>query len=100
MNIFLCLLHSFFNKLQAIKLMTNEISQLKWRCRRGMKELDLCLQAYLEHAYLHAAIEEQQTFKHLLALPDDELYALLILDNLSPNPLIQAIIHKIQRALS
>lgn len=79
--------------------MSNEIAQLKWRCRRGMKELDLLLHIYLEQHYFHATIEEQHTFKNLLTLPDDELYALLILEQAS-DPAVQTIIYKTQRTLS
>jgi len=56
----------------------NELSKLKWRCRRGMKELDVLLTRYLEQSYEQAPIAEQQTFQALLELPDMELYAYLV----------------------
>ncbi|TGO02253.1 hypothetical protein PN36_27835 [Candidatus Thiomargarita nelsonii] len=56
----------------------NELSKLKWRCRRGMKELDVLLTRYLEQCYEQAPIAEQQTFQALLELPDMELYAYLL----------------------
>ena len=42
-------------------------SRLKWKCRRGLLELDLVLQKYLEQ---HP--EDQALFK-LLDLPDNDL---------------------------
>lgn len=50
-----------------------ELGQLRWRCRRGMRELDAALVAYLDHHYTDADDDEQQAFHHLLALPDPEL---------------------------
>ncbi len=44
--------------------------RLLWRCRRGMKELDILLERFA-HAHLPAASAEQrQTFERLLQLPD------------------------------
>ena len=51
----------------------NELAKLRWRCRRGMKELDVLLEQYLETDYPHADIAEQQRFKELLQLENDEL---------------------------
>lgn len=53
--------------------------KLKWRCRRGMKELDVLLMQYLEQNYDKATKKEQQAFENLLKLSDNDLYALLIL---------------------
>jgi antitoxin CptB len=56
----------------------NELLKLKWRCRRGMRELDVLLTAYLEKLYKQAPITEQQTFKTLLELSDNELQSYLL----------------------
>jgi len=53
--------------------------KLKWRCRRGMKELDVLLTQYLEQNYDKASKKQQQAFENLLKLSDYDLYALLIL---------------------
>ena len=37
-----------------------EISRLRWRCRRGMRELDTLLLAYVNNRYSHAELAEQQ----------------------------------------
>ncbi len=52
--------------------------KLKWRCRRGMKELDVLLIQYLEQNYDKASKKEQQAFENLLQLSDYDLYVLLI----------------------
>jgi len=56
----------------------SEIAKLKWRCRCGMKELDVMLTRYLEQRYEQAPITEQQAFKALLELPNTDLYAYLM----------------------
>jgi antitoxin CptB len=49
--------------------------RLAWRCRRGMKELDLLLERYLHEAFARAPVEEQAAFAALLERPDPELAA-------------------------
>lgn len=52
--------------------------KLKWRCRRGVVELDILLLRYLENRYLAAERDEQARFADLLTWEDDELLAVLI----------------------
>jgi antitoxin CptB len=54
-----------------------EMARLRWRCRRGMKELDLLLLDYIDHWYGDADATGQRTFKRLLSMPDPEILALL-----------------------
>jgi antitoxin CptB len=49
------------------------LNKLRWRCRRGTKELDLLLLKYLDNDYQLADATEQQAFMQLLALEDDKL---------------------------
>ena len=51
------------------------INRLRWQCRRGVKELDAVLCAYLENDYATATVDEQGLFVELLALEDDLLLA-------------------------
>jgi antitoxin CptB len=51
---------------------------LRWRCRRGMRELDVVLERYLEQRYAYAPIGEQRAFEALLDLPDPQLFAYLL----------------------
>lgn len=51
------------------------MSRLRWRCRRGMRELDVVLQRYLERCYPGADPAEQQAFERLLELQDPQLLA-------------------------
>ena len=53
-------------------------SQLRWQCRRGMRELDILLTNYLDHDYPQANEPQKQAFRELLALPDPELIDYLL----------------------
>ncbi len=74
---------------------SHDLSKLKWRCRRGTKELDTLTTRYLEHFYLHADPGEQSAFAQLLTLQDPELNAILTRDNMPDDPLITTIVDKI-----
>ncbi len=49
-------------------------ARLRWRCRRGLLELDLILGTFLEQQYRHLPAGEQVAFERLLALPDATLF--------------------------
>lgn len=57
--------------------MTERHARVVWRCRRGTRELDLLLEAYLGRVYETAEPAEQAAFEQLLTLPDPELSLLL-----------------------
>lgn len=53
---------------------SSQRAQIYWQCRRGMLELDLLLQAFLDHRYEHALPEERSAFEALLKYPDALLF--------------------------
>ena len=54
-----------------------QLDRLRWRCRRGLLELDLVLGHFLGERYAKLSVEEQGAFERLLALPDTTLHAYL-----------------------
>ena len=54
------------------------LARLRWRCRRGMGELDRLLAGFLDSAYPALSDPEKQRFADLLELPDPELNAYLL----------------------
>ncbi len=56
-----------------------EKARLQWRCRRGMLELDLLLQPFVEKTYDSLSAEDQHKFHLLLDLQDQELLECLML---------------------
>ncbi len=51
-----------------------ELRRLRWRCRRGMRELDQLFERYLDHAWRQASDAERAVFLRLLEVEDDKLW--------------------------
>jgi antitoxin CptB len=54
-----------------------ELARLRWRCRRGMLELDVAFQRFLDQRYLELTAAERAAFERLLTMPDPELLGYL-----------------------
>lgn len=54
------------------------LSALKWQCRRGMLELDVFLQKFLQHGYDKLSDQQRISFYEILEYPDQELLELLL----------------------
>ena len=52
--------------------------RLLYRCRRGMKELDILLERFARRSLLKAPAAERRAFERLLSLPDPLLAAYLL----------------------
>lgn len=50
-------------------------SQIKWRMRRGMLELDLMFSRFFESYWDQLTPDEKKIFERLLNEPDPDLYA-------------------------
>ncbi|HUQ09537.1 MAG TPA: succinate dehydrogenase assembly factor 2 [Steroidobacteraceae bacterium] len=59
---------------------------LEWRCRRGMKELDLLLVRYLRKCHASASSDERDTFAQFLELPDPEIARYLVWGDVPQDP--------------
>jgi antitoxin CptB len=64
-----------------------ELGRLRWRCRRGMKELDLLLGRYVEERFCSASNADQQAFRQLLDAQDTVIYAYCLGREAPPEPL-------------
>lgn len=51
-----------------------EIKRLRWRCRRGMRELDQLMLRYLDQRWPIADDNERKLFLQLLDCEDDKLW--------------------------
>jgi len=56
----------------------SELKRLRWRCRRGVLELDVLLMRYLDRRYLSADEAEKAQFMRLLSLEDSDLLRYLL----------------------
>ena len=53
--------------------MDTDARRLLWRCRRGMKELDILLERFARDRYGDASAEQKRAFAQLLDLPDPDV---------------------------
>lgn len=56
----------------------SDMSRLRWRCRRGTKELDIVMNRYLQERYETANPEEQESFNVLLGVEDPIIFDMLM----------------------
>ena len=54
-----------------------ERARLRWRCRRGMRELDVLLERWLEQCWESADSRQRRAFERLLGCEDDLLWSWL-----------------------
>ena len=72
------------------------VRRLRWRCRRGAKELDLLLLRYLERVYPLATAAEQAGFERLLEAQDPDLAAWLYGRSACPDPELATLVAAIR----
>lgn len=51
-----------------------ELKRLRWRCRRGMRELDQLMLRYLDQAWAQDSDAQRGVFRQLLDGEDDKLW--------------------------
>ena len=63
-----------------------KLRRLRWRCRRGMRELDILMSRYLDHCWPVAPAAERGAFLELLAVEDDRLWRWFMGREAVPDP--------------
>ena len=51
-----------------------DVKRLRWRCRRGMRELDQLLERWLDQQFAAVSESERGVFRRLLDCEDDRLW--------------------------
>ncbi len=74
-------------------------ARLRWRCRRGILELDLLLEGFIENVYKDLSADEQHAFHVLLDYQDQELLDALMLQTETEEESIKDVISKIRSAV-
>ena len=54
-----------------------ELDRIRWHCRRGLLELDIVLNRFLDRELGSLSADERQAFKGLLDLSDNDLWDLV-----------------------
>jgi len=68
----------------------------KWQCRRGMLELDILLNNFVDNKVNTLSPQQKQSFELLLSYPDQTLLDLLLGNAVSSDPSIASIVQQIQ----
>lgn len=53
------------------------MGQLRWRCRRGMRELDVLLETFLKTRYENLSLTQKLDFQELLKIQDPDFFKFL-----------------------
>jgi antitoxin CptB len=68
----------------------------RWQCRRGMLELDLLLNNFVDKEVESLTAEQELTFQLLLSYPDQTLLDLLLGNSVSSDLPVTILVKKIQ----
>jgi len=64
---------------QTVEVMPEQVdSKLRWRCRRGMLELDILLNGFIENQYSDLSVAQKEILNQVLDYPDQLLFDLFL----------------------
>ena len=75
------------------------IARLRWRCRRGMRELDSLLLAFIDRAAATLTTEEIAEFEAFLELPDPTVHSYLLGRSAPADSAAAALIERIRSSV-
>jgi antitoxin CptB len=75
-----------------------ELERARWRCRRGLLELDIVLQRFMDQHYAQLDEEGLQRFEQLLALPDNDLWDLVTARQVRTDNDLQPVLELLQKS--
>ena len=73
-----------------------ELERARWRCRRGLLELDILLQRFMDKHYADLGENELQQFETLLNLPDNDLWDVITRKQEVKDLGLQSVLHLLQ----
>ncbi|HZH43102.1 MAG TPA: succinate dehydrogenase assembly factor 2 [Lysobacter sp.] len=73
-----------------------ELRRLRWRCRRGMRELDQLLERWLEAGWRRSSEHERAVFLRLLDCEDDRLWRWFLGHERAPDDDLQHLVDRIR----
>jgi antitoxin CptB len=73
-----------------------ELARLRWRCRRGMHELDGVLESFARTALTTLDAADFARFEWILDLPDPDLVAYLLGRSVPADPNIARLVERIR----
>lgn len=79
-------------------LVAREYERIRWRCRRGMLELDLILSRFAERHLARLDARQLASFQALLTYPDNDLFELVTGRRACDHPQLNGVIELIKAA--
>ena len=73
-----------------------ELKRLRWRCRRGMRELDQLLTRWLDREWTAASDSQREVFLRLLDSEDDRLWRWFLGHETAPDAALDALVQHIR----
>lgn len=75
-----------------------KLERMRWRCRRGLLELDIILGRFVETQYAQLDRIGQKSFEELLDMPDNPLWDMIAGRSEAASDEQQALLEKIRAA--
>jgi antitoxin CptB len=76
----------------------NHQARMRWRCRRGMLELDIVLQRFIDKHYAQLDECQLEQFEILLSLPDHDLWAMIVCKKDAPDEAFLPLLKLLRRS--
>lgn len=74
----------------------SDLPRIRWRCRRGMRELDQLFGRYVDQCWLQDSEQQRQVFLRLLDCEDDKLWKWFMGYETAPDEDIQILVTRIR----
>ena len=75
-----------------------EFERARWRCRRGLLELDIVLQRFMDQYYRQLDQHGLEQFERLLSLADNDLWDLITARQVTTDDNLQQIVELLQKS--
>lgn len=80
--------------------LTNNKPRLRWACRRGMLELDILFEPFVDEAYDDLSDQNKAIFERLLVCQDPDLFAWFMghkkCEDAELNSMVQLILNRVK----
>ena len=73
-----------------------ELERARWRCCRGLLELDILLERFMDEHYAVLGEDELRQFETLLDLPDNDLWDMIMQKQQAKDQSLQPVLRLLQ----
>ena len=73
-----------------------DLERARWRCRRGLLELDILLERFMDEHYATLGKNELRQFEMLLDIPDNDLWDMIMQRQQAWDPSVQPVLRLLQ----